>query len=163
MLPALSFVTDARLRAELARKIYDASGGLPNVGHIRPLVSADQFHFLKPLFVVRTPAQFRARFRQWIAIFFAVFLLVNVFWSLRGFTGDESLLPVVVLLSGIGLILMLCLRDPVRDTLLFADFAQGAALGAAAHGRRRAARLRAPDGTVELRPAASPASRFPRC
>jgi len=130
LLPALSLVTDARLRAEMARKIYDASGGLPNVGHIRPLVSADQFHFLKPLLVVRTPAQFRSRVRQWIAIFFAVFLLVNVFWSLRGFTGDESLLPVVALLSGVGLILMLCLRDPVRDTLLFADFAQGAALGA---------------------------------
>ncbi|MGP8245416.1 MAG: FtsW/RodA/SpoVE family cell cycle protein [Bryobacteraceae bacterium] len=130
LLPALSIFTDARLRGELARKIYDASGNLPNVGRIRPLLSADQFHLLKPLFVVRTPAQVRAKFRQWIAVFFAVFLLVNVFWSVRGFAGDESLLPVVALLSGTGLMLMLSLRDPVRDNLLFADFAQGAALGA---------------------------------
>jgi cell division protein FtsW (lipid II flippase) len=130
LLPALGIVADGRLRGELARKIYDASGDLPNVGHIRPLVSADQFHLLKPLFVVRTPAQLRAKFREWAAVFFAVFLLVNVFWSLRGFAGDQSLLPVVVLLSGTGLMLMLSLRDPVRDNLLFADFAQGAALGA---------------------------------
>jgi cell division protein FtsW (lipid II flippase) len=130
LLPALGIVADGRLRAELARKIYDASGDLPNVGRIRPLVSTDQFHLLKPLFVVRTPAELRARFRQWIAIFFAAFLLVNVFWSLRGFSGDESLLPVVMLLSGTGLMLMVSLRDPVRDNLLFADFAQGAAMGA---------------------------------
>ncbi|MGA2119398.1 MAG: FtsW/RodA/SpoVE family cell cycle protein [Bryobacteraceae bacterium] len=130
LLPALGIVADGRLRAELARKIYDASGDLSNVGRIRPLVSADQFHLLKPMFVVRTPAELRAKFRQWIAIFFAVFLLVNVFWSLRGFSGDESLLPVVVLLSGTGMMLMVSLRDPVRDNLLFADFAQGAAIGA---------------------------------
>ena len=32
-------------------------------------------------------------------------------------------------LSGAGMILMVALRDPVRDNLLFVDFAQGAVLG----------------------------------
>ena len=45
--------------------------------------------------------------------------------SLRGFTGDQTLLPAALLLTGIGLILMVSLRDPVRDYLLFVDFAQG--------------------------------------
>jgi cell division protein FtsW (lipid II flippase)/cell division protein FtsI/penicillin-binding protein 2 len=130
LLPALSVFTDGGQRGDIARKIYDASGGLPNVGRIRLLVSADQFHLLKPLFVVRTPTQVRSKFREWTAVFFVVFLLVHAFWSVRGFRGDESLLPVAMLLSGTGLILMLCLRDPLRDTLLFADFAQGVAVGA---------------------------------
>ncbi len=34
-----------------------------------------------------------------------------------------------MLLTGAGLVLMIALRDPVRDNLLFADFAQGVAIG----------------------------------
>ncbi len=62
-------------------------------------------------------------------MFFAAFLLVNVVWSVRGFRGDPSLTPALVLLTGVGLVLMISLRDPLRDRLLFADFAQGVALG----------------------------------
>ena len=57
------------------------------------------------------------------------FWLVHVWWSLRGFRGDQSFLPALLLLTGIGLILMVSLRDPVRDNLLFVDFAQGAVGG----------------------------------
>ena len=95
-----------------------------------PLLTAEQFRALKPLFVVRTPAQWERDFRVWAAVFFAAFLLVHLWWTIRGFTGDQFLLPVLLLLSGIGLILMISLRDPVRDNLLFVDFAQGAVVGA---------------------------------
>ena len=54
---------------------------------------------------------------------------MHVWWSVRGFRGDQVLLPVTMLLSGAGLILMIALRDPVRDNLLFVDFAQGAVGG----------------------------------
>jgi len=84
---------------------------------------------LKPLFVVRRPEQFRTAFYRWSALFFAAFLLVHVWWSVRGFRGDWFFLPTVMLLSGAGLILMIGLRDPVRDNMLFVDFAQGAAIG----------------------------------
>ena len=116
-------------RAEEAAKIYVLSGGLPNVGRIRGLMSGEQFRQLKPLFVVRRPAQFQRAFFLWSGLFMAAFLLAHAWWSLRGFQGDQMFLPALLALTGIGLILMVSLRDPVRDNLLFVDFAQGAAGG----------------------------------
>src|SRR5579863_3801957 len=104
---------------ESAAQIYALAGGLSNVGRIRPLMTGDQFRELKPVFVVRRPEQFRRAFFVWSLVFLAVFLLTHVWWSVRGFRGDQTLLPAVLLLSGIGLTLMISLRDPVRDNLLF--------------------------------------------
>src|ERR1039458_8501360 len=75
------------------------------------------------------PGRFERTFYRWVGAFFLAFLLAHVWWSLRGFGGDPFLLPAALLLSGAGLILMIALRDPVRDTLLFAGFAQGVAGG----------------------------------
>jgi cell division protein FtsW (lipid II flippase) len=158
LLPVLSnFYPDPAERAFVARKIYYISGGLQNVGAIarirvtpdevsrgrglqsfrdrmgnRPsiaLVTGDQLRQLKPLFVVRRPPQFRRAFFLWTSVFLIAFLLSNAILSIAGSRADQSLLPAVPLLCGIGLVLMVSLRDPVRDNLLFADFAQGAALG----------------------------------
>ena len=129
LLPALSFLPDQRQREETARRIYYLSGGLTNVGAIRGSLTAEQFRYLKPFLVVRTPAAFRRAFFRWIALFFAAFLAVHLWWNLRGFPGDQTFLPALLLLTGIGLILMIGLRDPVRDHLLFADFAMGVAGG----------------------------------
>ncbi len=132
LLPALGMIADAHARTESARQIYYASGSLANVGalaRIRGLLTTDQFRQLKPLFVVRRPERFESAFYRWAGAFFLGFLLVHVWWSLRGFGGDQWLLPATLLLSGAGLILMIALRDPVRDTLLFVDFAQGVAGG----------------------------------
>jgi cell division protein FtsW (lipid II flippase) len=128
LLPALASIPDRRARQEAARQIYYASGGLANVGalaRIHGLFTSEQFRQLKPLFVVRRPAQFQSAFFGWPALFFAAFLAVHLFWSLRRFRGDQVFLPVAMLLTGAGLILMIALRDPVRDNLLFVDFAQG--------------------------------------
>src|SRR5271157_2856590 len=132
LLPALGMIADAHVRTEVARQIYYASGSLANVGaiaRIRGLLTAEQFRQLKPLFVVRRPERFESAFYRWAGAFFLAFLLVHVWWSARGFGGDQWLLPATMLLSGAGLILMIALRDPVRDTLLFAGFAQGVAGG----------------------------------
>ena len=75
------------------------------------------------------PAQFRSAFCLWTGIFFAAFLAVHAWWSCAGSRGDQAFLPALLLLTGIGLILMVSLRDPVRDSLIFVDFAQGAAGG----------------------------------
>ncbi len=133
LLPALSFIPDSRHRAEAARRIYYLSGSLSNVGAIarqRDLLTPAEFRAFKPLVVVRTPAQFRRAFFLWSVIFFSAFLLAHIWLSLRGLHGDQALLPTILVLCGIGLILMISLRDPVRDNLLFVDFAQGAAAGA---------------------------------
>ena len=132
LLPALTpLFPKMRERDVAARDIYYLGGDVSNVGAIarKKILSPDQFRQLKPLFVVRRPADFQRAFNLWSAIFFAVFLLAHLWWSLRGFRGDQTFLPALLLLSGIGLILMITLRDPVRDNLLFVDFAQGAAAG----------------------------------
>ena len=151
LLPYLAIFTEPAERQFVARRIYDASGGLPNAGAIARLrvsaseveatrglksfrgrtflLSGDQFRQLKPSFVVRRPAQFRRAFFTWIAVFFAAFWAAHLWWSARAFPGDSMLLPAILLLTGLGLNLMVSLRDPVRDSLLFVDFAQGAAAG----------------------------------
>lgn len=133
LLPALTpFFPKSRERDAAAREIYYLTGSLPNVGGIAhgKLLTSEQFRQLKPLLVVRKPAQFQRAFYLWCGIFFGAFWLAHVFWSLRGFQGDQLFLPALLALSGIGLVLMVSLRDPVRDNLLFVDFAQGAAAGA---------------------------------
>ncbi len=132
LLPALAPIPDARARAEAARQIYYLSGGMANVGaiaRVHGLLTSEQFRQVKPLVVVRRPDQFRRAFFLWAALFFAAFLAAGAWWSLRGFHGDQTFLPALLLLTGMGLILMVSLRDPVRDNLLFVDFAQGVAAG----------------------------------
>jgi cell division protein FtsW (lipid II flippase)/cell division protein FtsI/penicillin-binding protein 2 len=132
LLPALTpLFPKTRDRDAAARAIYYQGGGLSNVGAILrgKTFSADQFRQLKPLFVVRRPAQFQRAYYLWIALFFTAFLLAHAWWSLRGFAGDQTFLPAALLLSGAGLIAMITLRDPVRDNMLFAGFAQGVVIG----------------------------------
>ncbi len=89
------------------------------------LLTPDEFRLLKPQFVVRQPATFRREFLIWSALFFVAYSVVELWWLLRGFTGDRSLLIPIFLLTGAGLIQMVSLRDAVRDSMIFAGFAQG--------------------------------------
>src|SRR5262249_29075040 len=86
---------------------------------------------LKPGLVVRTPPEFLLRFTGWVALYLAAFYTVYVIWLRQGFRGDPAILPALHLLSGIGLILAVSLRDPLRDTLEFSKMAWGIALGCA--------------------------------
>lgn len=131
------------LEARALRPLRDRLGGRASA----PLLTAEQFRDLKPLISVRTPARFRREFFLWCGLFFLGFFAVHAFLSLRagfatssragreaGPTSDETLLPAVFVLCGVGLILMVSLRDPLRDNLLFTEFAQGALLGCALLG-----------------------------
>lgn len=86
---------------------------------------------LKPLLAVRTPREFLLQFAAWIALYLASFWVVHFIWRWRGFRGDPAILPALHLLTGMGLILAVSLRDPLRDTLEFGKFAWGVALGCA--------------------------------
>jgi cell division protein FtsI/penicillin-binding protein 2/cell division protein FtsW (lipid II flippase) len=87
------------------------------------------FGKLKPALVVRTPDEYRTQFLAWIAVYFAGFYAVFLVWRWSGLRGDFSMLPALHLLTGLGLILSISLRDPLRDTLEFGKFAWGVALG----------------------------------
>ncbi len=84
---------------------------------------------LKPAFVVRTPREFEMQFLIWISVYLAGFYAVFLVWRWSRFRGDFAMLPALHLLTGIGLILAVSLRDPLRDTLEFSKFAWGVALG----------------------------------
>lgn len=94
-----------------------------------PLITNADLARLKPGFAVRDLARFARDYRIWVAIFFVSFYLLHVGWRVRGFGGDTSILPVLHLLTGLGLILMVSLRDPLRDTLSFVPFVQGVTAG----------------------------------
>ncbi len=97
-----------------------------------PLLTQRQFHNLKPWLIVRTVGEFRLYLIGWAMAYFVAIYAVHLFWRYRAFQGDNLILPLIHLLTGIGFVLMVSLRDPLRDTLTFADFATGTVLGAGA-------------------------------
>jgi cell division protein FtsW (lipid II flippase) len=96
-----------------------------------PLLTGADFQQMRQHLVVRTPRDFQRQALLYSALFLAAFFLLHIAWRLKRFNGDRLLLPVVCFLSGVGFVMMLRLRDPLRDALLFPDFALGVALGCA--------------------------------
>jgi cell division protein FtsI/penicillin-binding protein 2/cell division protein FtsW (lipid II flippase) len=93
------------------------------------LLTPAEFAELKPHLRVRELGTFRRGVLFWSFLAIAAFFVVHLFWRIRAFAGDNLLFPAMLVLSGIGLVLMIGLRDPLRDTLLFRDFAQGVIAG----------------------------------
>ena len=134
--PFLDIIQDRSEREADAEKLFAflrAAHPLRNVGTLarlrqqrKPLLPVSK---LKPAWVVRTPNEFRREYLIWSAVYFSGFYLVWFAWRARRAPGDTAILPVLHLLSGIGLILMVSLRDPLRDTLEFRKFALGVFLG----------------------------------
>ncbi|HUJ50218.1 MAG TPA: FtsW/RodA/SpoVE family cell cycle protein [Bryobacteraceae bacterium] len=114
------------LRGQLAEQLA-RQAGKPRRSELR--ISLLPLARLKPDFVVRTAGEYRVQFLIWIAAYFAGFYTVFLVWRWSGFRGDFAMLPAMHLLTGIGLILAVSLRDPLRDTLEFSKFAWGVALG----------------------------------
>ena len=86
---------------------------------------------IKPLLIVRTPGEFDGTFGRWALAYLAAFWIVHLAWRRLKFRGDPYILPVLQMLTGFGLILMVSIRDPLRDTLEFRKFAWGVIAGCA--------------------------------
>ncbi len=132
LLPFLQVFQDEAKRETVANKMFDylsVHRPLPNVGALARLHLGVPLAKLKPAFVVRTPGEFQQQFLMWIALYLAAFHIVFLIWRWSALRGDFALLPAIHLLTGIGLILAVSLRDPLRDTLEFSKFAWGVALG----------------------------------
>ena len=134
--PQLEVFRNPADRASAAAKIHEylsGHGTPPNVGALAriraapgvPLLTRTQVAQVKPHFIVREPAAFRAQLALWILLYLASFYVVHGIWRARRYGGDAAILPVLHLLTGVGLILMVSLRDPLRDTLSFVPFAEG--------------------------------------
>ena len=132
LLPALRSIPEASERATLGQRIYEYTAQhrpLPNVGSLARL--RIRVAKLKPFLIVRTPQEFKKTFLIWAGAYLAAFWMVHFAWRLFRFRGDAVILPGIQILTGLGLILMVSLRDPLRDTLEFKKFAWGVVLGCA--------------------------------
>ena len=132
-LPFLQIIPGDDKRREDAGKIfaYARQHPLENDGALARLRLGVPIARIKPLFMVREPREFHQQYALWCGIYLASFWLVHATWRWRRFRGDPMILPALQLLTGIGLVLAVSLRDPLRDTLEFRKFAWGASLGCA--------------------------------
>ena len=112
----------------LQARAHQVQSARPGAETILLLDSAELAR-VKPFFVVRDEREFRTQLILWSLLALCSFWAVHIFWSARGVGGPQYVLPSILLLSGVGMTLMITLRDPVRDTLAFSTFAQGVAGG----------------------------------
>ena len=93
------------------------------------LLTLAELRLLKPHLIVRSPRQFRSSLWVWALAMLAGFPLVHAAWRFRRFPGDDLILPILLVLTGIGLMVMVSVRDPLRDLALHVPFAQGVLAG----------------------------------
>jgi cell division protein FtsW (lipid II flippase) len=128
--PTSEIEGDRRLsgfRDRLALARQRTGGEVPSLS----LFTLAQLRKVKPRLVVRTPGRFRASFWLWTVLFFLSFGAVHAVWRFRRFQGDPLLLPIALLLTGLGLMVMTSVRDPLRDLPLYLTFIQGVIGGCA--------------------------------
>src|SRR5688572_13434022 len=124
-LPASQVRSDTRLVSLNSR--LDAR---PDASQVAVFNGADIAE-LKNGFVVRTPDAFQRQVTIAIAVFMLAFWAAHLVRWRFGAVGDPLLLPVVHLLTGLGMVAMLALRDPLRDTVAMATVAGGIGAGCA--------------------------------
>lgn len=143
LVPFLDAFPDRTEQAAVGAAIYrrvKGGPGVPPLQHVgglasatrttgEPVLKAVQLAALKPHVVVRTPDAFRRAIVVAIGVFMLAFWIAHVVRWLSGTTGDAVLLPAVHLLTGLGLMEMLALRDPLRDMLAVVTVAWGVAAG----------------------------------
>jgi cell division protein FtsW (lipid II flippase) len=79
--------------------------------------------------LVRSPGGFTWRFWGIVALFMGLFWAVQGFWTLRRFQTDPLLLPILMLLTGLSVLILLAIQDPLQDILYASQTIQGIALG----------------------------------
>ncbi len=124
-IPAATVRRDPRfeqLRARLAQR--------PNLTDV-PVLSHADIVSIKPRLAVRSVAQFNRHLASAVMVFIGAFWLAHGFRRWRQRHDDPLVLPALLLLCGIGLMTMIALRDPLRDTMSADVFAGGTALGVA--------------------------------
>jgi len=94
-----------------------------------PLVSRERLRAAEPHLIVRS-WQSASRALMLYLAGFTLFSLVGHLWLRRAYpAADPFLLPIALLLSGLGVLLLFATKDPVRDMPTFAAQAQGVLAG----------------------------------
>lgn len=103
---------DAKLKGEAARTEF-------------PVLSSRQLNTLRPGVVVRSSDQVARQLRASTLLALLGLWLPVLVWFFRRLRPDPWILPLASALSGLGFTMMVTLRDPLRESLLFPDFAIG--------------------------------------
>ena len=80
-------------------------------------------------FIVRTPAEFRYKYWAIVGIFIAAFFIVHLIFVISKFNPDPFLLPLLMLLSGISILILFSIQNPLQDTLYAGQALQGVLIG----------------------------------
>jgi cell division protein FtsW (lipid II flippase) len=126
--PAAEIESERRL-PRLRERLEGLRGSVTSEELTVRLLTLAELRELKPHLIVRSPRQFRSSLWLWAGLMLAGFLLVHLAWRARRFPGDELILPMLLVLTGIGLMVMVSVRDPLRDLSLHRPFAQGVLTG----------------------------------
>lgn len=91
--------------------------------HTMRLMSGRDFNILKKerSIIVRTPGEFNRWYWIIALSFFAGFFLLHFLLTFRFREADQLILPVLMLLTGLSLLTLLSLQDPLRDRFLAKD------------------------------------------
>jgi cell division protein FtsW (lipid II flippase)/cell division protein FtsI/penicillin-binding protein 2 len=135
---ALATVAVAADRIRSDRRLVTLNARLdrPAGGHVSgtrqlPVLTPAELAALKQYTIVRTPGDYQRRVLLLSAGFMLAFWFAHAVRGWRATVGDPVLLPAVHLLSGLGLMSMIALRDPLRDMVLAGTMAGGIAAGCA--------------------------------
>ncbi|MGC8667139.1 MAG: FtsW/RodA/SpoVE family cell cycle protein [Chthonomonadales bacterium] len=94
-----------------------------------PLLDARVLADLGPRLIVRTPAQVLWEFLLTGVVLSVVTVLLAGVLRAAGVRGDPFLIPISILLSGLGVITLFSLRDPLRDAPVYIHHAYGILMG----------------------------------
>lgn len=94
----------------------------------RVLSSAD-LAALKTRLTVRTAETYVSRLGRLVLWFLVAFWATHGIRRLRGAKDDPTLLPLLLVLCGVGLMSMIALRDPLRDMIIATPFVGGVCAG----------------------------------
>jgi cell division protein FtsW (lipid II flippase)/cell division protein FtsI/penicillin-binding protein 2 len=99
--------------------------------HRLKLLDGNTYNRLKAASVltVRTPADFMSSFTLYCAIFFGVCWLLHIYFSIKQSEVDQLLLPLLMMLAGLGILVNFALPNPLTDALNGKSMAIGATFG----------------------------------
>jgi len=127
----LAGITVSRAEATADRRLAQVRVRLatrPEIDTVR-LLSAADLAAIKPHVVVRTRQEYTTRVSWAMLAFFAAFWSAHLVRRWRGAQDDPVLLPILLVLCGLGLMSMVALRDPLRDALIASTFISGVCAG----------------------------------
>lgn len=104
--------------------------------HLIRLFSATTYSQIKgdQIITVRTPKQFIDDYFMWLILFFIAWWFLHIYWSISNINTDQLIVPILMFLSGICILIMYAISNPLTDTSKGNEMAFGSILGIIALG-----------------------------